>query len=225
MFYSLWVALTFSLGVAAKSSQPHTTTKVYWSSFFWLCLALLVFRTLTWEPLKTSGQSMSPTLSNNTLVFVNKSIYGWNFGIFETQNWKKYPRYNDIIAFHDVEKNNLIIKRVHAKYGDTVELRPTGWFINNQYLAPLSNKSYRWLDHHGTGYFDTKVRHEEKKSNAQFQWNTKRKVSFDVPYGFVFVLGDNLNQSRDSRDFGFVPVDFILGRVYEAPSFLNSKEK
>lgn len=225
MFPALWIIFTLALGLGAWASKPQSMSRVYWSSFFYLCCSVMFLREMYWEPFKTQGNSMSPTLSNEEVVFVNKKAYGWDFGIYNNQNWKKYPLYYDIVAFHDVkEPSNTLIKRVYAKHGDIISLTPKGWFVNDMFVSPLSSHSLLWLEHTGGKRVFSPWEEKQRKEKAQQQWYTEKKASFSIPYGYLFVLGDNQPVSRDSREFGLVPVSSVLGKVQVPPTLHDIKD-
>lgn len=135
----------------------------------------------------TSGQSMNPTLHDKEVLFISKSAYGIpnpNYKNFLIQ-WKA-PAKNDIVLFlHD---NKIVVKRCVLTEGDSIEI--------------LTDKHYIY-----------KLRVENKNiplTSAQMEW---LKDYSTVPRGFVFVVGDNAEYSIDSRDYGFVAVKNITGKV------------
>lgn len=220
MFQSLWIILTIAFGVATFVSQPQSNARMYWSCFFYLSCSVLLLRTFYWEPFETQGHSMFPTLEDQSLVLVDKKSYGWNLGVYNTHNWNKYPFYQDIVAFYDKEQeDHVLIKRVVAKHGDVVTLTPFGWYINNVYTAPLSSNSFSWLDHTGSHNLYPTWMMRERQEKARHEWQQRQRVSFDVPKDYIFVLGDNVSNSRDSREFGFIPASSILGKVSKPPSW------
>ena len=94
----------------------------------------------------------------------------------------------DIIVFHppsEAHSSDDFIKRLIALPGETVEIRDHNTYINEQVI----NEPYV----------------------AEPQIKTMEPVV--VPEGYVFVMGDNRNDSKDSREWGFLPIDSITGRT------------
>ncbi len=122
------------------------------------------------------GQSMEPNLHNNERVIVEKVTYRFFHG----------PRRGDIVILQPEEDGDLLIKRVVALPGETVEVRNGRVYINGE---PLDEP---WaVQEGGPNYPPTYV-----------------------PPLQVFVLGDNRGHSNDSRSFGPVLVDHVVGRAW-----------
>ena len=134
------------------------------------------------------GPSMRPTLQSQERLVVNKFIY--NF---------RAPQKNEILVFeYPRDRSRDFIKRVIATPGDTVEIKASKVYVNDQLLTE--------------DYILEPTRSEYPKST--------------VPQGTVFVMGDNRNNSEDSRfaDVGFVPLDLIKGKAMLVfwPIFMQS---
>ncbi len=158
--------------------------------FIFLCIAIgiaagIIFKLFIIDILHISGTSMEPTLKNGSKVAVNKLSYGL-VKPFRGEfffQWNK-PKLNDIVIYlHD---NKIVIKRVIAVGGDQLEFSE-----NSSYTVRINQK-------------------EISLSQAQFQ----RMKNFEkIPEDFVFTLGDNQKDSIDSRDYGFVSVRNIMGKI------------
>ncbi len=104
----------------------------------------------------------------------------------------KEPERGDVVIFNppvDNRGDELFIKRVIAIEGDRFDIKENKVFINGEELIENYIKNNDYLDR---------------------EYSILKGI---VPYGFVFVLGDNRNNSNDSRTFGFVPVENIKGRA------------
>ncbi|QEK11791.1 signal peptidase I [Crassaminicella thermophila] len=102
------------------------------------------------------------------------------------------PKYGDIIIFHppiEERKNELFIKRVIAVEGDVFLIKEGRLYINGKEI----NESYI--------------------CNEEYKERLYQVTSGKVPKGMVFVMGDNRNDSNDSRCFGFVPTNNIEGKA------------
>lgn len=161
---------------------------------FWVYLRTIVIafviayaiRTLLFATYVVDGKSMEPTLHDGNLLMVNKVIY----------DWKDVNRF-DVIVFHHDEQDDYV-KRVIGIEGDSIEYRNDRLYINGEpqeeaYLQPFREEAVGKL----TEDFTLKEITGEVK----------------VPKGYIFVMGDNRQKSLDSRKFGFVPIDSIVGKV------------
>jgi signal peptidase I len=133
------------------------------------------------------GESMMPTFQDGNMLVVNK-----------LSDQIKELKHFDIVVFH-AEKNEDYIKRVIGLPGDAIEYKNDILYINGKpvkepYLEPYKSKL---IDGKLTGDFTL----EEV---------TGQKT---VPKGHIFVLGDNRLSSKDSRHFGFVKIEQVVGKV------------
>ncbi|MCR6107091.1 signal peptidase I [Salipaludibacillus agaradhaerens] len=138
-------------------------------------------------PIVVDGQSMMPTLEHNDRMLVNK--IGYNIS---------EPERFDIIVFH-APQNKDYIKRVIGLPGDTIEYRDDMLYVNGESVDEP------YLD-------DYKEQAEYLPLTEDF--HIKDVTGYEtVPEGHVFVLGDNRQRSRDSRQIGMIPYDEVVGKA------------
>lgn len=162
-------------------------------SFSATLIFILIFARQNITPVIVSGTSMSPTLQEAEQVIILKE-----------NNIKN----GDIVSFEAPdEENTYYIKRVIGIAGDTVEYKDdklyiNGKFIEEPYLDDLKN-SERWKRNGNFAKLTQDFTLESLPAT-----NTKK-----VPENMLFVMGDNRIDSKDSRYFGFISVDKVIGKM------------
>lgn len=208
---------------------------------FAVALALLI-RTFVFQPFKIPSGSMIPTLLVGDHLLVNKFIYGTKIPftdkvIFPIEKIKR----GDVIVFtypnteHDPSKNGIYyIKRVVGISGDRIDLDGRQLVINGQKVPLEFTGSYvderngEQFDEYGEDLFGYKHTAIFRKGRESTNKGSFIPVSV-VPEGYVFVMGDNRDNSQDSRFWGFVPVENIAGKAFlihwswdfDSPDFQN----
>lgn len=191
-------------------------------------LAILI-RTFMFEPFNIPSGSMKPTLEIGDYLFVSKPAYGYSrysfpFGLapIEGRIAAKKPQRGDVIVFKLPSNTHIdYIKRIVALPGETVQVRRGRLYINGEMVprefVRLLQDDTRGDNTRMTHYVETLpggVLHNiyEVGDNQPLD-DTKLYV---VPTGHFFVMGDNRDNSQDSRvmqSVGFVPFENIVGRA------------
>lgn len=160
-----------------------------------LVLALFI-RTFIIQAFKIPSSSMVPTFMVGDRIFVNKFIYGAKvpFTKFRLPAVRE-PKRGDIVVFISPEdRKKDFVKRLIAFGGESVEIKDGRIYINGNLLeAPSSIRSVYYYNSGDYG--------------AQNQ-------VIKVPADSYYVMGDNSSNSRDSRYWGFVPKDNMIGKVF-----------
>lgn len=218
-----------------SAKQPQFTDKEEAHEFFKtvviaVFLALLI-RTFLYEPFNIPSGSMKPTLEIGDYLFVHKPSYGYSrysfpFGLapIEGRVWATAPRRGDVVVFK-LPTNPRIdyIKRIVGLPGETLQVRKGRLYINGALvprdlmgLRPVESRSGRGTITM-TEYTETLpggARHSiyEEGDDGPLD-NTE---IYTVPAGHYFMMGDNRDNSQDSRvsqAVGFVPFENIVGRA------------
>ncbi len=219
-----------------NGNAPAVAIKLPWyvdlsKSFFPVILAVLVLRSFVVEPFRIPSESMLPTLLNGDFILVNKFSYGLRLPVLNTKLiGNSQPARGDVVVFrYPREPAVAYIKRVIGLPGDRLEYRNQQLLINGQpaALTPLPD------DPADPGYqqFDerlSEVNHRIQVS-ATGRWGVaglwqglrlRREADgtvaweYQVPEGQYFVMGDNRDNSSDSRVWGPLPEENLIGKAF-----------
>jgi signal peptidase I len=205
----------------------------YTASFFPVILLVFVLRSFLFEPFRIPSGSMLPTLEIGDLILVNKFNYGIRLPVI---NRKVVPigdpKRGDVVVFRFPHKPSQdYIKRVVGLPGDRIdylnkELRVNGQVVATtpleryldesrlqsyqQFTEKLGEKQHRIIMSEGPGFVVRALQHTHPDACRYSQDG----VSCTVPSGHYFVMGDNRDNSEDSRYWGFVPDENIVGRAF-----------
>ena len=234
---SVWLLDRFVLA-AKRAGAAEPWWVEYAKSFFPVILVVFFIRSFLVEPFKIPSGSMIPTLQVGDFILVNKFNYGIRLPIINQKIVQiNDPQRGDVMVFHYPENPSLdYIKRVVGLPGDTVEYRNKRLWINGVEQVQQADGDYNYVEA-GLNFVHTEKRNEtlgehqhavlvnpemptlHLSSVAEFKG--REGCSYDddmvrckVPEGQYFMLGDNRDNSRDSRYWGFVPDHQIVGKAF-----------
>ena len=239
-FSALLVFLTFVsgliwLGYALIAKQKNSTECAdeevvetaklpmiveYSKSFFPIFLIVLLLRSFVFEPFKIPSASMMPTLLIGDFILVNKYEYGLRLPVLHTKFLENsLPDRGDIVVFRYPEDPSIpYIKRVIGIPGDQVAYSDKTLFINGAEVK--QEKLGRYVaSGAGLGMDGVSLRKEVLPGGLMHEIliDPRRfslKLETIVPDGHYFVLGDNRDNSKDSRYWGFVPEENLMGKAF-----------
>jgi signal peptidase I len=204
------------------------------AGLFPVILAVFVLRSFLFEPFKIPSGSMIPTLLIGDLILVNKFHYGLRLPVINTKITEgNKPQRGDVMVFRYPPKPSLdYIKRVVGVPGDEVAYLNKTLTINGkpvpktalpeffdedvtlyfkQFEEVLSDKRYRILNDDARPAFVPGADDFQFKQNCRY---SIEGVVCKVPEGQYFMMGDNRDNSLDSRYWGFVPDKNIVGKAF-----------
>jgi len=216
-----------ALGPTASPAETATTLAPgavveYARSFFPVFLAVLLLRSFVVEPFRIPSGSMMPTLLVGDFILVNKFGYGLRLPVLNTPILEVgEPARGDVVVFRYPDDPSIpYIKRIVGLPGDTIRYLDKQLHVNGQVipLEPLGVFQGVGYGTRSTGALElradlTGVRHRILVDPTRPPPLAGR-TDWIVPPGHYFVLGDNRDDSRDSRFWGFVPEDHLVGRAF-----------
>ncbi len=207
--------------VQTSTDTPREPVLVEYSrSLFPVLLIVLVFRSFLFEPFKIPSGSMIPTLLVGDFIVVNKFAYGvrlpvLNSKIFSTGS----PQRGDVVVFRYPEDTSInFIKRAVGLPGDTIAYHDKQLYVNGEKVEKTLEGNFRSSDikcstpardanlyTEQLGDIEHNILVHEGRAGPTGQWV--------VPEGQYFMMGDNRDRSNDSRMWGYVPEENLLGRA------------
>ncbi len=206
------------------------------AGLFPVIVAVFVLRSFLFEPFKIPSGSMIPTLLVNDLILVNKFHYGIRLPVTFTKVWdNNSPQRGDVMVFRYPPKPSLdYIKRVVGVPGDEVAYLNKSLTVNGKPVPKKSlpdffdedalryakqfeettadgSRSYRILNDADRPAFVQATDDFPFRENCRY---SSEGVVCKVPAGHYFMMGDNRDNSLDSRYWGFVPEKNIVGKAF-----------
>ena len=231
---AIWVAdtLVFSKRRPAGAKDPWWVE--YGASFFPVILIVFVLRSFIAEPFKIPSGSMIPTLQVGDFILVNKFTYGIRLPVINKKIIDiNLPRRGDVMVFRFPEDlSQDYIKRVVGIPGDKVAyqnkrltvngqpiettrvddyLHPERLYYSKQFVEKADGFEHRTLNDDDAPGFISDASQFPHRENCLYN---NAGVICTVPSGHYFMMGDNRDNSRDSRYWGFVPEENIVGKAF-----------
>jgi signal peptidase I len=199
----------------------------YSRSFFPVIFAVLILRSFLVEPFRIPSGSMMPTLLVGDFILVNKFSYGIRLPVLNKKIIELgEPQRGDVIVFRYPKQPWIdYIKRVVAVPGDTLRYQDKVLYINDKPMPQTNQGTYTGI---GSGVQMTGAyrlledlegtEHEilvhPMAPNLAMGCNVLRNGPIRVPPGHYFAMGDNRDNSNDSRCWGLVPDENLVGKAF-----------
>jgi len=216
------IGLIDILFFAAKRKETNQKMPVlvdYAKSFFPVFLIVLLIRSFVVQPFRVPSGSLKPTILTNDFVLVNQFAYGFRLPVLNKKVVSMgEPKAGDIAVFRFPGNPKVdYIKRVIGVPGDHIVYKNKQLTINGQKVSQTFVKNT--IDHEpGASNLPVKV-YEENLEGVKHQiyvyptGGATVDYNVVVPKGYYFMMGDNRDASADSRFWGFVPENNLIGKA------------
>ncbi|MFP4559794.1 MAG: signal peptidase I [Thiohalorhabdus sp.] len=218
---AVWLGGWLYQRLRGRGGEGHPVVVEYARSLFPVILVVLLIRSFVVEPFKIPSGSMLPTLRIGDFILVNKFEYGLRLplaGYKLTEG--SAPERGDVIVFQFPEDRGVdYIKRIVAVPGDRLEFRDDTLVVNGEPVPRTADGRFSYREpREGTVHANRfEERTDEHRYHVLYTENRQgRSINepIRVPEGQYFVMGDNRDNSNDSRFWGTVPERNILGKAF-----------
>lgn len=187
----------------------------YTAPFFPVLFIVLVLRSFVVEPFQIPSASMVPTLQIGDFILVNKFAYGLRLPVTRTKIVGiDEPKRGEVMVFFPPNDKRYFIKRVVGLPGDHIQVLDNQLFVNGQAMEQsdidvpyLAGYGYQIVDENLDG-----TQHLVRKRRVAGRLG--QSFDYVVPEGHYFMMGDNRDNSSDSRVWGPVPEKNIVGKAF-----------
>ncbi len=200
--------------------------------FFIIAFVVVVIRSFIFEPYRIPTGSMIPNLMVGDFLFVSKYAYGYNrfslpfdIPLINGTYFYQQPKYGDIIVFKKEPGGAAFVKRLVGLPGDEIRVIDGKLYLNGEgiqrnYIGSCEKNNIKNIDDSlFCEVFLEKFASKSYKTIASSMDTSvfpNTTITYKVPEGHIFFMGDNRDHSADSRfihDMGFIPASNIIGRV------------
>jgi len=176
-----------------------------------IAVATCAMRIWWWEVFRVPTQSMAPTLSINDFLLVNKLAYG-----SPVSKTKLPPNRGYVIVFPHPQTHTLYVKRVIGLPNDKVMILGKNVWVNGTLVENVRTDESKY-----PSQSNAKIEQRRLSNGATYRTLTdedsmigwKMSGYWIVPNNHVFVMGDWRDHSSDSREWGSVPINGVVGKV------------
>ena len=206
-------------------SQKEPILVEYARSFFPVILIVLLLRSFLVEPFKIPSGSMMPTLVAGDFILVNKFSYGIRLPVLNTKIIDiDDPKRGDVVVFrYPINPSVDYIKRIVGLPGDRISYQDKTLYVNGEKVTQTPMGFYQGVGS-GTNMNGASVRIENlpgrehqmlvRQDQPNHQYPCLAMGEYQVPAGHYFAMGDNRDNSNDSRFWCAVPDENLVGEAF-----------
>lgn len=205
--------------VAASPDASMPIIIDYARAFFPILLIVFLLRSFLFEPFRIPSSSLEPTLKAGDFILVNKFDYGVRLPVWHTKLTKgNEVKRGDIIVFRWPANTDVVfIKRVIGVPGDKISYLNKQLTVNGEKIPQTLLRENTVIDDSGVSWLAQLKEEDLLGVQHQVYLDDKKKAvnytDLTVPPNMYFVMGDNRDNSDDSRYWGFVPDENIVGKA------------
>lgn len=189
-----------STSISTKKIDPKLWFIVGIVSIFFCTIYFT--RAFYYDIFSIPGASMEPTINVGNYVIINKSAYNKTA---TTSDVSTQPKHGEIFAFQSpYDKNTILLKRIIGTPGDTISFSDKHLTVNEQAIETKKLDASSYSENLNSHIYSVQYQNEQ---------NPYRTFTVVVPENHYFVMGDNRDNSADSRMWGFVPSENIVGKL------------
>lgn len=205
---------TESYRLARQKAESEPAVVEYAKSFFPVLLLVFVLRSFLIEPFQIPSESMLPNLEVGDFIAVNKFAYGVRLPLINTKVIEVgEPQRGDVMVFFPPHIDKYYIKRVIGLPGDKIRYANNELYINGEQVA----HEFVAARPSDEGYILVRETLEDAQyliRKSSYEGPRRLDGSWVVPEGHYFMMGDNRDNSADSRAWGPVPDENIVGKAF-----------
>ncbi|MGI9334894.1 MAG: signal peptidase I [Gammaproteobacteria bacterium] len=207
------------VGVAETMPPPVPKLVEYARSFFPVFLIVLLLRSFLAEPFRIPSGSMMPNLLVGDLILVNKFVYGIRLPVLENKLIELgSPERGDVVVFrYPQDPSTPFIKRIIGLPGDAIVYENKTLYVNGEPAPQAKIGTYTGIGsgRSMTGATLATETLDGREHDILFHSSyPSTRFETRVPEGSYFVLGDNRDNSRDSRFWGTVADELLIGKAF-----------
>lgn len=218
----IFLALVSAIHAFKLAKVTQFSSNRHWYNRWWgillIPIAFISFafsiRAFLYEPFHAPSTSMSPTLNVDDHILVSK----WGYGNYESYGITLYktkideklkPKRGEIFIFYPPHDRRHFIKRIIGLPGDTIQFSNRQLIINGENVKTESESKLQYQEYLGGHSYTVQYRDGAYNSSIK----KLHEFTISVPSDSYFVMGDNRDNSLDSRAWGFVPAENIVGKM------------
>lgn len=192
----------------------------YSRAFFPVLLLVLLIRSFLFQPYRVPSSSLAPTVVPGDFIAVKQFAYGLRLPVTNTKIVEiGEPKRGQIFLFrYPVDPNITFVKRVIGVPGDHIVYKNKVLYINGVEAKQKLLAQTHYIDEHGVYYSENLIEEDldgvKHKIYVQPEGGETQNIDVVVPPHHYFAMGDNRDDSGDSRMWGFVPEENLIGQAF-----------